>query len=184
MKKYEEQKHFLSLMARPKDYCFIDISSLDIAFNYNPQSLSEIDSFTMSFTAEEIMASIKRANIVSEPYLNGTLVIADNQKHNPLPVIDKVFYNNFQINLFLKEICEDKEAKNSIINKFQSLSIDEKVKEAFTLALKVNDIDKSLDILFSISYFQLRKFVIYLISMRNRKKEKEQIQELKRDKAA
>ena len=36
--------------------------------------------FTLRFTKDEIMASIRRANIVDESYLNGNLVIQDNQK--------------------------------------------------------------------------------------------------------
>ena len=103
VKKQEEQKHFLSLMARIGDYVFIDISKLDIANGYYPSSLADIDSFTMHFSVDEIMNSIKRANLASNKYLNGTLVIEDNQKHNPIIVIDKDFYNNFRIDLFLSE---------------------------------------------------------------------------------
>ena len=36
MKKQDEQKFFLALMARVGDYSFIDIRKLDIAFGYSP----------------------------------------------------------------------------------------------------------------------------------------------------
>ena len=81
MKKPEVQKHFLALMLRPGDCVLIDISKLDIANGYNPNTLAEIDTFTMCFSKSELLDSIKRANIADERYLNGTMVIQDNQKH-------------------------------------------------------------------------------------------------------
>ena len=96
MKKATEQRHFLALLRRPGDYIFIDTSKLDTCGNYLI-FLPDIDAFTMKFTKEEIISSIRRANIADETYLNGELVIQDNQKHNPIRVIDKEFYNDFNI---------------------------------------------------------------------------------------
>ena len=184
MKKQEEQKHFLSLMARIGDYTFIDISKLDIANGYNPYNLADIDSFTMHFSKEEIMDSIKRANLVSDKYLNGTLVIADNQKHNPVEVIDKEFYNTFRIDLYLGEIMQNKVKTNNMINKFRSICKDKVITDSFTLAIKNNNLDLAIDILFNLPYLTLRKFMIYLIDDRNKELEKIKIQERIRDKAA
>ena len=108
MKKVDEQRHFLALLKRPGDYVFIAISKLDIANGIPRISLQAIDSFAMNFTIDEIIQSIKRANIVSEEYLNGQLVIQDNQKHNPIEVIDRDFYDNFRIDLFLKDQTREK----------------------------------------------------------------------------
>lgn len=184
MKKQEEQKHFLSLMARIGDYTFIDISKLDIANGYNPYSLADIDSFTMHFSKEEIIASIKRANLVSDKYLNGTLVIADNQKHNPVEVIDKEFYNTFRIDLYLMEIMQNKVKSNNIINKFGSICKDKIICDSFTLAIKSSNLDLAIDILFNLPYLSMRKFMIYLITYRNNELKKIKIQERIRDKAA
>ena len=184
MKKQEEQKHFLSLMARIGDYTFIDISELDIANGYNPYSLADIDSFTMHFSKEEIIASIKRANLISDKYLNGTLVIADNQKHNPVEVIDKEFYNTFRIDLYLMEIMHNKVKSNNIINKFGSICKDKIICDSFTLAIKNENLDLAIDILFNLPYLSMRKFMIYLITFRNNELEKIKNQERIRDKAA
>ncbi len=184
MKKQDEQKFFLALMARVGDYSFIDIRKLDIAFGYSPNSLADIDSFTMHFSKYEIINSIKRGNLTSEKYLNGKLVIEDNQKHKPLEVIDKEYYNNFRIDLYLKEKIENKQEANNIINKFKSICKDESIWNSFTFAIKNKNLDLIVDILFNLPYLSLRKYMIYLLDERNKELNKEKYQELIRDKAA
>ena len=184
VKKQEEQKHFLSLMARIGDYVFIDISKLDIANGYYPSSLADIDSFTMHFSVDEIMNSMKRANLARNKYLNGSLVIEDNQKHNPITVIDKDFYNNFRIDLFLSEKMKNKNALNNILNKFRAICKDKVIEDNFILAIKNNNLDLAVDILFNVPYITLRKFIVYLIELRNKELEELEIQERIRDKAA
>lgn len=184
MKKQEEQKHFLSLMARIGDYMFIDISKLDIANGYNPYNLADIDSFTMHFSKNEILSSIRRANLVSDKYLNGDLVIADNQKHNPIDVIDKDLYNNFRIDLYLNEVVKNKVKLNNVLNKFRSVCKDKIIENSFVLAIKNNNFDLAVDILFNLPYLYLRKFIIYLLNERNTELEKIKLQERIRDKAA
>lgn len=184
MKKQDEQKFFLALMARVGDYSFIDIRKLDISFGYSPNSLADIDSFTMHFSKYEIINSIKRGNLTSEKYLNGRLVIEDNQKHKPLEVIDKEYYNNFRIDLYLKEKIENKQEANNIINKFRSICKDESIWNSFTFAIKNKNLDLIVDILFNLPYLSLRKYMIYLLDERNKELYKEKYQELIRDKAA
>ena len=181
MKVVEEQKHFLALMARPGDYAFIDISRLDISENYHPNNLMELDGFTMYFSSEEIISSISRANLVDGKYLNGKLVIQDNQKHNPLPLIDKNFYNDFRIDLFLKSKMGNKDEINTIINKFMAIVKDESVTNKFKNALKSYNIDEAIDIVFNIDYLMQRRFIVYLIEYRDKERELEKEKELVRD---
>lgn len=184
MKMPEVQKHFLALMDRPGDYLLIDISKLDIANGYQPNNLAELDTFTMYFDASEILDAIKRANIADERYINGTLVIQDNQKHKPLPVIDRDFYDNFRIDLFLKEHLDDKNVLNMIINKFGSYVKDEEVLAKFKSAMRSGNIVQASEVVFSVPYLEMRKFIVYLVELRNKEKEKIKEQELIRDKAA
>lgn len=184
MKVIDEQKHFLALMVRPGDYIYIDIAKLDIANGYVASSLDNIDSFTMHFTKEEIKESVIRGNLASNYYTNGKLVIQDNQKHNPLEVIDKEYYNNFRIDLYLKEVLNDKVKTNTILNKFRSICKDNNIYNAYARAIKNGNIDIVVDILFNLPYLELRKYIIYLIELRNKDLEKEKSKERIRDKAA
>ena len=182
MQKQDVQKHFLALMKRPGDCSFIPITKLDIADSYSYDTLMDIDSWTMKYTKEEVLESIKRANIVSSDYIEGELVIQDNQKHNPLQVIDKDYYNNFKIDEFLHNSLNDKNRINTIINKYNSLSNDNN--ELFGKALKNGSINMALDILFMMPYLNIRKLMIYLIDLRNKDLELAKSQELVRDKVA
>lgn len=184
MQENNEQRHFLALMYRPGDYAFIDISKLDIARGYNPILLQDIDSFTMHYTKNEIMAAIISANIASAKYLSGTLVISDNQKHNPIMVIDKDFYDNFQIDKYILSKKNDKNTINTIINKFKAINKDEDINQKFSESLKNGNIIEILDILFNLPYLDLRKMMIYLIELREKELNKDRKKELIRDKAA
>ena len=183
MKKATEQRHFLALLRRPGDYIFIDTSKLDICGNYLI-FLPDIDAFTMKFTKEEIISSIRRANIADETYLNGELVIQDNQKHNPIRVLDKEFYNDFNIVDYLNSKLNDKNQLNNIINKFSSITKDERTNKDFKEFLRNGNIDIALNILFDLPYLMQRKFIVYLIEERIKEKEIKEEIELIRDKAA
>lgn len=150
-------------MPRVGDYALIDISKLDIGGNY--KNLNEIDAFTMKYTKKEIIDAIKRSNLVSEEYIHGSLVIADNQKHNPLKVIDKEFYNNFRIDEVLIKCINNKELLNNILNKFLSISKDNTLYNEFKNSLLNKNLEEAIDILFNLPYFNLRKYIIYLIEM-------------------
>ena len=186
MKKIEEQRHFLALMARPGDFIFIDISKLEIANGFNPNSIMEIDTFTMYFTEEEIIMAIKNANLADVKYLNGKLVIQDNQKHNPLPVLTKDLYNGFRLDVFLKEYISDKITLNKISNKFRSMVKDIDEQKNFSNLLRNKDINKIMETIFSLPYLIQRRLIIYIIEIdeekRNENKEKELIRD--REKAA
>ena len=184
MEKIEEQRHFLALLRRPGDYVFIDTSKLDIAYGNYYLFLQDIDAFTLRFTKDEIMASIRRANIADESYINGKLVIQDNQKHNPLPVIDKSFYNDFNIEEYLKSKIRDKNKLNTIINKFASIINDDVSNKDFKDYLKNGNVDIAMNILFNSPYLLQRKFIVYLVEEYNKEKEIDKEVELIRDKAA
>lgn len=184
MKKVEEQKHFLALMALPGDFALIDISKLDIANGYYPLTLAHLDTFTMTFSKNEIMESIKRSNIVDKKYMNGTLVIQDNQKHNPIAVIDKDLYDNFQIDEFLRSKENDKNGINNIINKFGAIVKDKEISSNFKTMLRMGNINGACQVLFGLPYLEQRKFILYLLDIRNKEKMSEKQHELIRDKVA
>lgn len=181
-----EQKFFLAVLKRPGDYKFIDVSKLKISNGYNPNSLAEIDSFTMDFSIEEIMKSIKEANIVGTDYLEGKLVIQDNQKHKPLKVIDKEYVSDFRIDKFLKERISNKSLMNNIAYKLNTLVEDKNLVETFKEGIKTNNLMMALNAIFQINYPVQRKFMIYLIDIYHKEQERKEDKkkELIRDKAA
>ena len=73
---------------------------------------------------------------------------------------------------------------NNIINKFRSICNNKVIEDSFVLAIKNENLDLAIDILFNLPYLTLRKFIIYLINERNKELEMLNIQERIRDKAA
>ena len=76
----KQTTYFLSLEKRPGDTKFIDISKLSISHGFYPTTLQEIDSFTMNFTILELKNALKEDNLIEEDYINGKLIIQDNDK--------------------------------------------------------------------------------------------------------
>ena len=79
---------------------------------------------------------------------------------------------------------KNKNALNNILNKFRAICKDKVIEDSFILAIKNNNLDLAVDILFNLPYITLRKFIVYLIELRNKELEELEIQERIRDKAA
>ena len=181
--------YFLALMLRPGDYKLIDLSKLDLINNYSLPGLVGIDYFTMNFTEEEIIDSIKRANIVDEKYLHGNLVILQKGKRKPMQVLCKNFINGFNISFFFESFINNKSLINNVIYKLSTLTDDKIVIENLKLCYKVKDINTMLNIILKLDYTIQRKFMIYLIDLNNKElnklqNEHEKTLELIDDKAA
>ena len=71
-----------------------------------------------------------------------------------------------------------------IINKFGSYVKDEEVLAKFKSAMRSGNIVQASEVVFSVPYLEMRKFIVYLVELRNKEKEKIKEQELIRDKAA
>ena len=180
MEKNNEQKHFLAMQAMPGDSAYIDISALKLSNGYMPSSLVEIDSFTMHFTYDQIIEDIKEANIVSSKYLNGKLVIVDNQKHNPLAVLTKDIYNNFDLYLFLTDNIDNKNLMNTIYNKYSAIVNDVPLSKVF----KNSDALDMTNMILKLPYLEQRKLMFYLLEKYNSLPEKIKSNEFVRDKVA
>ncbi len=181
MKNEKEQKHFLALQTLPGKNVYIDISLLDLAGGYFPNTLEEIDAFTAYFSHEEIIKAIQRANLADQEFLNGTLCIVDNQKHKPLKVITKDYLDGFNFEQYLFLNLNDKNFTNLLINKATSL-MEDNVKALFREKVKTEDLAAILEMINTIPYLKRRKLLVYLIDHYRQNKEKGQ--ELKLDKAA
>ena len=115
----EELKYFLVLEKRLGDYNIVDINKLDICTFYVANTISSIDCFTSLYTEEELMNSIERSNIVHLSYLNGSLKIVSEKKHNFRIVSKNVFkvISDFQID----DRDFDREFKNKIFGIYRKI---------------------------------------------------------------
>ncbi len=179
----KQTTYFLSLEKRPGDTKFIDISKLSISHGFYPTTLQEIDSFTMNFTILELKNALKEDNLIEEDYINGKLIIQDNDKSHSLEVIDKDLYNDFNLYNYFKERINNKELINNVIYKLITLVKDDNIIYNIKLAKNNQDIYMLVNIILNIDYYIQREYILYLMHLvlkeRNNKN-----QERVRDKAA
>ena len=62
--KYMENKYYLAVESKPKNYFPINLFDLNISHGFSSTNLEELDSFTLKFSKQEIMNSIKEANLL------------------------------------------------------------------------------------------------------------------------
>ena len=162
----EEVKYFLVLEKRLGDYNLIDINRLDISKSIVTNDIASIDIFTCMYTEEEIKASIARSNIANSDYLNGTLKIVSDVKHNLRVLTKDVFMiiREFQLN----DLDLDREFKNKLFgmykkvieSTFENKSFIQGMLDRFKLALKENDKENIFSIIEELPYNKSR--IIYL----------------------
>lgn len=115
----EDVKYFLVLEKRLGDYSPVDINRLDICKNFVGNSITAIDCFTCAYSEEEIKSSIERSNIASKEYINGTLKIISDAKHN-LKVLTKDVFDvirEFQVN----NVELDRDFKNKLFGMYKKV---------------------------------------------------------------
>ena len=115
----DEIKYFLVLERRLGDYNIIDINKLDICNGLVTNDLTSIDSFTCNFSELEIREAILRCNISHSNYINGTLKVISDMKHN-FKVITKDILGTireFQTN----DMAIDREFKNKLFGIYKKL---------------------------------------------------------------
>lgn len=118
-----EMKYYLAIEIKPNNYFPINLADLNIANNFNTTKLAELDNFTSKFTKEEIINSIRNANLLDIKN-NMPLIIIYNEKGamRKAPVLTKD--NNFDMWDYLQSNFSDKNFTNKVYN-FLSNKIDE-----------------------------------------------------------
>lgn len=170
-------KYFLVLEKRLGDYNIIDINKLDICNSYINNDIASIDFFTCKFNEEEIKASIMRGNITHSDYINGTLKVISDKKHN-FKVLTKDIFNiirDFQTN----EEEVDRDFKNKIFgiykkvieNTFEDKSFIQGMLDRFKLSLKDGNKAEIFSVLEELPYQKSRIIYFYVYEELLRKKE-------------
>ena len=165
----EKIGYYLVLEKRLGDYNLIDINKLDICDNVVTSDIASIDSFTCRFTENEIKASIERSNMANFSYLDGTLKIISDVKHN-LRVLTKDIFSTI-VGFQNDEEEIDRDYKNKIFGvykkiietTFQDSGFIQGMLDRFKNALKTNNKDEIFSIIEELPYAKSRMiyFTIY-----------------------
>lgn len=152
-----ENKYYLAIETKPKNYFPIDLKNLNISKGFTSFNLAELDSFTLQFTKKEIIDSIKEANLL-EIDDNMSLVIIYSEKNmvRKTEVLTKEI--RFDLWQDINNHFENKLYLNKIYN-FLSKKISE---EQLTKIKQANSIHTFLKEINNLSYDIQRKLYFYL----------------------
>lgn len=163
------KNYLLVLEKRPFDYMPINISLLDIGYGKNLNTLKDIDVFTKAYTKDEIINSVIKANIVTQNYLDGQLVVVEiennNQKYlHKYKTLTNDFINGFDLVKFIYENITNKNIMNSIIVKCSNLlKNDQDVLNSFKESINTKNIRATLLAFYTLPYEVKRELEIYII---------------------
>ena len=162
----EEVKYFLVLEKRLGDYNLVDINRLDICKNFVFNDIASIDMFTCMYTEDEIKASVSRSNIANSDYINGTIKIISDAKHNLKALTKDMFIiiREFQIN----DVVLDRAFKNKLFgiykkvveSTFENKSFIQRMLDRFKISLKEGNKENIFSIIEELPYQKSR--IIYL----------------------
>lgn len=172
----EQIKYYLVLEKRLGDYNLVDINKLDICALDIPNTLAAIDAFTANFSSDEIKDSIRRSNMSNNEYLDGTLKIISDVKHN-LRIITKDIYAQI-IELQSNEEELEQPLKNKLFGGYkksvESLFTDKDVikelLERFKQALRKGNKKEIFSIIGEIPYIKSRNIYLIIYDYLNREK--------------
>ena len=150
-----ENKYLLAIIPKPKNYFPLNLPDLKLT-KENPQTLEELDNFTLKYTEEEIREAIKEANLL-EVNDDMPLVVIYYEKNDirTIPIMSKDL--SFDMWKYLKNNYENKNFQNKIYNFLNNkTSIDvAKLKQT-------NNVSEFLKIITDLPYIIQRKLYFYL----------------------
>lgn len=152
-----ENKYYLAVETKPKNYFPINLLDLKISPGYIPTKIEELDAFTLKYTKEEIMSAIREANII-ELDEEMPLVIIYHEKNMVRKT--QVLFRDLQFDMWqdIKDHYQDKLYVNKIYNFLNKKIDDEKLKEL----RKTESLKDFLYVINSLSYLIQRKLYFYL----------------------
>ena len=152
-----ENKYYLAVEVRPKNYFPINLLDLKISRGFTSTNLEELDAFTLKFTKSEIMKAVKEANLLDvNDDMPLVVIYYENKYTRKIEALTKDY--NYDMWKLLNDKYGDKVFLNKIIN-FLNHKVDEKIIEELK---SVQDKIKFLKILGTLPYFVQRKLYFYL----------------------
>jgi hypothetical protein len=152
-----EDKCYLAIETRPKNYFPINLLDLSISPGYHITKMNELDAFTLKYTKQEIIDAIKEANLLDIDD-NMPLVLIYNEKNMVRKA--SVLTKDISFNLWqdIQNNFNDKKYLNKIIN-----FLNNKVSDEVIIKLKSSkDLNSFCRVISSIPYLVERKLYFYL----------------------
>lgn len=152
-----ENKYYLAVEVKPKNYFPIDLFNLKIANSFTSINLDEIDAFTQKFTKKEIMNAIKEANLL-EVEDTMPLVVIYYEKKNTRKIDALTKDNYYDMWQLLNTNYSNKVFVNKIVN-FLNNKIDIQLLNKIKNSESKNEFLSSIG---SLPYLIQRKLYLYL----------------------
>lgn len=152
-----ENKYYLAVEVKPKNYFPIDLLNLKIAKSFTSTNLEEIDAFTQKFTKKEIMNAIKEANLL-EVEDTMPLVVIYYEKKNTRKIDALTKDNYYDMWQLLNINYTDKLFVNKIVN-FLNKKIDADLLNKIKTSESKNEFLNGIG---SLPYIIQRKLYLYL----------------------
>ena len=152
-----ENKYYLAVETKPKNYFPINLLDLNISHNFTTTKLEELDAFTLKFTKNEIMDSIKESNLLD---INVTmpLIIIYNEKNVVRKALALTKDMKFDMWENIKKNYKDKNYINKLYN-FLNNKTDNNISSEIK---NTNDINTLFNLISSLPYPVQRKLYFYL----------------------
>ena len=152
-----ENKYYLAVEVKPKNYFPINLLDLKIAKNFMTTDLEKLDAFTLQFTKKEIMDAIKEANLLDiHDDMPLVVIYYENKNTRKIDVLTKD--NNYDMWSLLKTNYHDKVFLNKVIN-FLHKKIED---EDLSIIKNSRDVGEFLKGIGSLSYLMQRRLYLYL----------------------
>lgn len=156
-----ENKYFLAVETKPNNYFPINLTDVKIFNGKTSTYLDELDHLTLAYTKEEIMLSIKEANLLDIDLEMPLIVLYyEKDKARKAPALTKDV--SFDMWLEIKKNYHDKNYLNKIIN-FYNNKIS---KEELEKVKNTNNVEAFLYEISKLAYQDQRKLYFYLYEQR------------------
>ena len=150
-------KYYLAIETKPKNYFPINLLDLNISKNFNTFKLEELDRFTLNYTKEEIIKSIKEANLLEvNEYMPLIVIYYEKNVIRKAEALTKDI--NFNLWEDIKKNYKDKNYLNKIYN-FLNNKIDSNM---LKILKSSNNLQDFLTIISNLPYITQRKLYFYL----------------------
>ncbi|HIS86678.1 MAG TPA: hypothetical protein IAB49_00880 [Candidatus Caccenecus avistercoris] len=152
-----ENKYYLAVEVKPKNYFPIDLLNLKIANSFTSTNLEELDAFTQKFTKKEIMDAIKEANLL-EVEDTMPLVVIYYEKKNTRKMDALTKDNYYDMWQLLNANYTDKVFVNKVVN-FLNKKIDAQLFNRIKISQSKNEFLSGIG---SLPYVIQRRLYLYL----------------------